>query len=588
LPEEIYNLSGIFFLKQLNNIMHTNMRLIFTILLVFLVLPLGFSQKPENKGIIRVNQLGYYPKAVKKALIIESNASEFEIKTSTGKVVFKSKLSDFKYWDKSGENIKVADFSKFTKPGSYTLHVKDGFEPAKIEIKANIYKEAFKGVLKNFYFQRSGLEIEEKYAGKWARKIGHPDNVCIIHESAERGTGIIESRGGWYDAGDCNKYVVNAGVTVGTMLNFYEMYPGFVQDNFTNIPESGNQISDLLDEIKYELDWVLSMQTPDGASNMKITSRSFTSFINPVDDTTARFVVGKSTAPTLNLCGMTAQAARIFKNSDPKFADKCLTSAEKAWKWAVENPNIIFKNPKEIFTGYYTDNIFREEFWWAASELYLTTNKHEYLDYLMKNEPYLEMVTGESWRNFIGNLGSFSMILNDSKAPKELKLKLQNKLLYLADSLLSKTESNPYLIYLDQFLWGSNSDIENSAIIFAFAFKISGNKKFLNATVDAMDYIFGRNATGYSFVTGYGTKTPKNIHHRPSSADGIDEPVPGFVVGGPNQYLQDSEYAKYESKLPAKCYVDVEASYASNEVCLNWNAPALFVLGFLQANANKL
>jgi len=286
---------------------------------------------------------------------------------------------------------------------------------------------------------------------------------------------------------------------------------------------------------------------------------------------------------------MAAQASRLYRTYDPEFAAKCLKASEKAWNWAVKNPNVIYKNPADIKTGEYGDAKFVEEFWWAASELYITTKKIEYLTYLTKNEPHAEMTIGNSWCQFIGNLGNFSIILADSTISKEIKQKVNQKIIGLADVLLEILEKNPYHIILDDFQWGSNSDVENSAMVFVYAYKLTNNTKYLNAVVESMDYIFGKNATGYSFVTGFGTKTPKNIHHRPSASDKIDEPIPGFVVGGPNAYRQDERSGvKYDSKFPAKSYMDVEASFASNEVCLNWNAPAVFVLGFLEANADKL
>ncbi len=561
------------------------------LLFILIVFFASFVQKvkTQNNAIIHANQLGYYPISVKKAIVAESKDSTFEIKDADGKSVFRGVLSKSTFYDKSGENIRIADFTDFTEHGSFTLSVSDAKESFKFEIKPNIYKEASIAVLKNFYYQRSGINIEEKYAGQWKRQLGHPDALCYFHPSSQRGKGTMPSPKGWYDAGDYNKYVVNAGVSIGTILNFYEMYPSFFKDGSTNIPESGNGISDLLDEIKYELDWILTMQMADGASNMKITSKNFCGFIMPIDDTTSRFVVGKSTAPTLNLSAVSAQASRLYKTVDPEFAAKCLTASEKAWKWAVKNPKVAYKNPEDITTGEYGDNNFTEEFWWAASELYVTTRKTEYLNYLLKNEPYANMFAGNNWNSFVGNLGSFSILLSDSSLSKDLKLKISQKMIDLADVLLAKLESNPYRTFLDDYQWGSSSDVQNSAIIFAYAFVLSNQMKYINAVVESMDYIFGKNATGYSFVSGFGNKTPKNIHHRPSAADKIDEPIPGFVVGGPNSGRQDEgNGVVYDSKLPAKSYLDIEGSYASNEVAINWNAPAVFILGFLEANAEKM
>lgn len=563
------------------------------LLLIFALLALLACKKTEKTAEIRLNQLGYFPNSVKRTIVANSAAKQFEIRTLDNNTLFTGDLSEPTEWDKSGESLQLADFSSFTIPGTYVLYVNDAQEAYQFEIKPDLYKDAFKAALKNYYYIRASMDLDEKYAGKWHRKMGHPDTLCYFHPSALRGNGKMASPGGWYDAGDCNKYVVNAGVTVGTLLNLYEMYPGQVTDGFTNIPESGNKFSDLLDEVKYELDWILTMQAPDGASHFKLSSKNFTGFIMPEDDTTGRYVIGKSTASSLNFAAMIAQASRLYKNYDPEFAGKCLVAAERAWNWANDNPNIVFKNPSDIVTGEYGDSTFTEEFWWAASELFLATNKQEFLDYLSNNEPYVAMEIGESWRQFLGNIGSFSLLLNEDKIPSELKEKVQNKLLNLANQLFAKMESIPYRIALDDFQWGSNSDVQNTTIIFAYAYKLTNDPKYLNAVVETMDYIFGKNATGYSFMTGFGSKTPMNIHNRPSAADGIAEPVPGFIVGGPNNNREDdiskSEWGvEYPAKLPAKSYVDKQGSYASNETCINWNAPAVFVLGFLEANADKL
>ncbi|NJO88385.1 MAG: cellulase, partial [Chloroflexia bacterium] len=179
-----------------------------------------------------------------------------------------------------------------------------------------------------------------------------------------------------------------------------------------------------------------------------------------------------------------------------------MNASERAWKWAKENPNVEFKNPKDVFTGEYGDSTFSEEFWWTAAELYLATKKQIYLDYLTNNKVSMKMQIGDSWSAFQGNIGSFSLLLADSTVSQELKEKIQEQLFDLANGLLIKLETIPYRIPINDFQWGSNSDIQNSAIIFAYAYKYSGDKKYLDAIIETMDYIFGKNATGYSFLTG--------------------------------------------------------------------------------------
>jgi len=570
-------------------------RLFLNLFALLAVVSIASCKEKPKTATIRINQVGYYPGSVKKAVVVESNEDEFEIQTLDGKEVFEGDLKDAGFWDKSGEHVKIADFSSFKKPGKYILVVDDAKANSyPFEIKQGLYDDAFKATLKSYYLIRTGMEIEEKYAGIYHRKEGHPDTLCYLHPSAKRGKGHISSPKGWYDAGDYNKYVVNGGVTVGTMLNLYEMYPEIASDGFTNIPESGNGISDLLDEIKYELDWVLTMQAPDGASAMKLTSKKFCGFIMPDKDKSKRWVVGKATAPTLNFAAMTAQAARLYKDIDADFAKRSLAAAEKAWTWAEKNPDVIFKNPEDISTGEYSDKDFSQEFWWAASELYLATGKKQYLDYLNSHEPYMKMEVGETWRKYLGNIGSFSILLageDENIAP--IKEKIKKELISVANGLLSRINKIPYRIAVDNFQWGSNSDVQNSAMVLAYAYKLTGEKKYMDGVIETMDYIFGKNATDYSFMTGFGSKQVMHIHNRISGADGIAEPLPGLIAGGPNAKQQDNIKktkfgVEYPSDLPAKSYVDKQPSFASNENAINWNAPSVFVLGFITANSDKL
>ena len=557
--------------------------------MIFTLLSCSNNAGVKKDAEIRINQLGYYPGAVKKAVVVNSDADKFEVKSEDGKTVFKGKLTKGKFWDKSGEEVKEADFSSFTKPGNYYLTVKDAPKSCVFSVKDHLYKDAFNAALKSYYFIRASMDIDEKYAGKFQRKAGHPDTMCYFHPSAGRGEGHAPSPKGWYDAGDYNKYVVNGGVTVGTLLALEELYPGFAGDTYINIPESGNGKSDLLDEVKYELDWVLTMQTPDGASNMKLTSKGFTGFILPEKDKTKRYFVGKATAPTLNFAAMMAMAARIYKDYDKEFSEKCRVAAEKAWDWAAKNPDVVYKNPEDIKTGEYSDTDFSQEFWWAASELYIETGAKKYEDYLMSHKPYMTFDVSESWRMFLGNIGSFSLITSNIELPDKLREKLDSQLLRTANQLLDKINAGFYRIPVDKFVWGSNSDFGNAAMVLAYAYKVSGDKKYLDGVVETMDYIFGKNATGYSFMTGFGCKTPMHPHNRICGGDTIVEPIPGLVVGGPNNNREDvGAGVVYPDTLPAKSYVDDEPSFASNETAINWNAPIVFVLGFLEANDNKL
>ncbi|MDF1576727.1 MAG: glycoside hydrolase family 9 protein [Bacteroidales bacterium] len=343
-----------------------------------------------------------------------------------------------------------------------------------------------------------------------------------------------------------------------------------------NIPESGNGIPDLLDEIRYELDWVMTMQDEDGGVFHKLTALDFAAFIMPEDYDLDRYIIGKGTAASLNFAALMALASRIYAEVDPDFSSDALVAAEDAWNWAGENSNLPYRNPPDAHTGEYGDDQFSDDFYWAAAELFITTGKDTYLESLTRYEqPYIHQITN-SWKFFIRNMGFHTLLINGRND------ELIKKHLSLSDEILSKMGSIPYGISIDHFEWGSNSDVLNQAVILCIAHHLSGEQKYLDGALRNTDYIFGKNATGYCFLTGFGSKQVMNPHHRPSGADDIDEPVPGFIPGGPNMHQQDRQELNYVSDLPARSYADVVESYASNEVCLNWNAPAVFVLGYLE------
>jgi len=266
-----------------------------------------------------------------------------------------------------------------------------------------------------------------------------------------------------------------------------------------------------------------------------------------------------------------------------------LSDAERAWTWSVEHPEEYYSNPPDISTGAYGDNDLKEEFFWAAAELYVTTQGQEYYQYISDKLDRLTFRIEESWRNYQDNVGYYSLLNPDSPLSQKEKKIIATRLTELADSLSVVLKDHPYRIPIDHFVWGSNSDVLNLAIIFAMAHQYTGEDTYLHMAIETVDYIFGKNATSYSFLTGIGDKAPMNIHHRPSGADGIPEPVPGFVVGGPNGRHQDAGSLKqqgisYPYPEPARAYLDVTGSYASNEVCLNWNAPLVFILQYLDEN----
>lgn len=115
-----------------------------------------------------------------------------------------------------------------------------------------------------------------------------------------------------------------------------------------------------------------------------------------------------------------------------------------------------------------------------------------------------------------------------------------------------------------------------------WGYALTKDSKYRQAALSTLDYFFGRNATGYCYLTGFGTQRGMNIHHRISAADNIKEPVPGLVAGGANKGQEDAEFVPaYASNIPDESYQDNVGSYASNEIAINWNAYLVSLLGWI-------
>ena len=544
---------------------------------------------------IRLNQVGMYPKQEKIA-VIEGTAKSVTIKdAATGrKASVKPRILRTATSPWSGKKRTIIDFSSLTQPGTYTIS--SGKETASFTIKDDALRDVTAATLKAFYLIRSGVAIESKYAGAYARPVGHPDTQVLIHPSAAslgRPAGsVISSPYGWYDAGDYNKYIVNSAFSIGVMLCSYDQNHSYYQSLNVNIPESTNQTADLLDEMMFNLRWMLTMQDPyDGGVYHKLTTPNFEGFVMPADCKQQRYVVQKSTAATLDFAAVMAQAARIFKgNKDyPTFADQAARAAMAAYGWAERNPSVLYQQRRmsqqfqpAVTTGEYGDFNLSDEWYWAATELYLLTGDQQFTDVIAKNQP--RRFSAPTWGN-VASLGTYDLLMGDASKHADL----QKQLVSYCDSLVATTPKSSFQTPSGNsprdFGWGCLAEaFGTNGLTLCYAYKLTGDKKYLTAALENADYVLGRNATGYCYITGFGTKSPMHPHHRISAADGIEAPFPGLVAGGPNPGQQDiAEVKVYPSKQPDESYTDVADSYASNEIAINWNASILALLAWIEA-----
>ncbi|GAB3806398.1 glycoside hydrolase family 9 protein [Spirosoma humi] len=572
-----------------------------------LLLAVGNLAAQPLSEAIRLNQIGFYPNSAKIAVVVGEAQGPFQVATSDlKKVVFTGTLGSARKNTISGKTTHSAEFSAVTKPGTYVVIIPGLGHSYPFEIRQDVHRNLAIGAIKGFYYQRASIDLPANYAGQWARPAGHPDTRVLIHPSAasaNRPAGtVISSPKGWYDAGDYNKYIVNSGITMGTLLSLCEDFPDYVKTLNTNIPESTNNVPDVLDEVLWNLRWMLTMQDPaDGGVYHKLTNASFDGMVMPDKATKDRYVVAKSITATLDFAAVLAQASRVLKpyNKElPGLADSCLSMAVKAWGWAKANPTKLYNQraindtfDPDISTGTYEDRSADDEWIWAAAELYATTKDDAYytaVKFFPDNKTPLP-----SWPQVrtlayytLARTGNGLTALGKKDLPK-----VKHQLISLADSLINGADRQAFQTVMGRsskdFIWGSSSEAANQGIALLQAYRLTDSpnrNQYLYYALANLDYLLGRNAVGYSFVTGFGDKSTLHPHHRPSVADGIEAPVPGLLSGGTNaNAARQDKCPVYTTTIPDEVYLDADCSYASNEIAINWNAPLVYLAAALEA-----
>ena len=574
----------------------------------------SLSQPAIPPAAIAVNQLGFYPDAPKYAVINRPAAKDVFFIVTVGAsttswservdTVFFGRLGPVMASTNSSISTRIADFSGLRRPGIYRVVI-PGFQNSyPFAVGSGVFSPLTAAVLKGFYYQRSAMALTVPYAGKWARPAGHADVKVEVHASAAdaarpEGT-VISATGGWYDAGDYNKYIVNSGITMGTLFAAYEDFSGYFDTLRTNIPPVPGSvrggIPDILNEALYNLRWMLLMQDPtDGGVYHKCTNAAFDGMVMPGVTAAPRFVVQKGTAATLDFAAVTAQAARIFRKFAaqlPGLADSCERAAIRAWQWAQQYPDSVYdqgvlnaRYKPAITTGAYGDKFFDDERYWAACELLVTTGDSRFAPTIHRY--YGISVSLSSWA-YVAMMGDYSLLRHTSEVPagfRPLFDSVKQGLLIMADRYVKSLPSTAFRSVIGEsktdFVWGSNSVAANEGMLLVNAYLQQHNPAYLDAASTNLYYLLGQNATGYCFVTGLGARSPMHPHHRPSIADGVAAPVPGLLVGGPNPGRQDKQIYAYTEAETA--YLDNDQAYASNEIAINWNAPLVYLAGALEA-----
>ncbi|MBO5325709.1 MAG: glycoside hydrolase family 9 protein [Lachnospiraceae bacterium] len=525
---------------------------------------------------VKVNQVGYKP-ADEKILICkyDPEITDYTIVDTNNNVVYSGKLTTDFANSKSGDGAQVkGDFSDFTTPGTYKVIVDGVGESYEFTIADDIYDDLYKDVVRMLYLQRCGCALDESLAGDFAHAECHMQETTV-YETGE----VIDVTGGWHDAGDYGRYVSPGAKTVMDLFITYQDSEAARGDDY-DIPESGNGVPDLLDEARYELEWMLKMQASNGGVYHKVTCANFPETVEATAETAPLLVSPVSPTATGDFAAVMARASSIYAEYDAEFAATCKDAAVKAYKYLIDNEETLtgFVNPEEIVTGEYPDGKFYDEIFWAAMELYLATGDTAYFD--KAKAMYEENnIKGLGWAD-IGYYGMYSYLTADEslQTDAELAQKFIDKIVAECDENIKTAEKDAYYICLERsYPWGSNMTVANHGILYHMAAKFTGDAKYASYAQHQLDYLLGANPLGYCYVTGYGSWSPEHTHHRPSQV--LGQTMPGMLVGGPNTNADDP-YAKavLSSSTGGMCYVDNDSCYSTNEITIYWNSPLIYLL----------
>lgn len=574
---------------------------------------------------ILLTQVGFAPQSRKIAILRTNHAepTNWVITNATGETVLTGETIPAGQNDTSGDEIHRIDLSGLTVTGDgYRIKACNEISRS-FPVRNGQYLDIAYDTLRYFYHNRSGEPILAEFSGgeQWARPESFTNNTIASCFTGKDLLGKawpacdykLDVTGGWFDAGDFGKYVVNGGITVWTLQDTYERFPELWSDGNLNIPESGNGFNDLLDEARQGLEFLLAMQIPEGrlvnvarstsADDEEIIAVDGSGLVHhkthaakwpgfpkrPETSNDTQYLYPPSTAATLNLAASAAQGARLWQTHDPVFSARALTAARHAFDAALREPNLLAIDRFDG-GGAYGDQTVDDEFSWAAAELFATTGDAKYLKHVLpENERQQPNIGLLGWSN-LRLAAAITILRAGNRFPQKHHDWAAGKILQVADHLIRLRDKEGYAFPLskDGYTWGSSGRIANNAMILAMAYDMTNDRKYRDTIVDAMDYLLGRNAIDQSYISGFGVRSMENPHHRfwgHSLDPALPAPPPGAVSGGPNnRNFADTVAKKLDPKCPAQtCWRDDAHAFSLNEVAINWNAPVAWIASYLHA-----
>jgi hypothetical protein len=546
----------------------------------------------KQHAVIKVNQIGYEMNNDKFALVsffpdtLEiNNETAFKVINKDSIVKYTGTLRDVttRKDPTSGEIVYMADFSALNEPGTYTIKLdnKEVAESYAFIIGENIYIDLLTDLTRYFYIQRQGLDLTAEHAGIFARENLHPNDTAVKKwsERTVEDAPTYDISQGWYDAGDFGKYFPPAASTVTDLLFAYEFYPDIFDTLNLNIPESGNDAPDILNEVKWALDMMLKFEdgTSGGFYEVANYHNETTIYIIDTDGITGEGDT-KSTVATAWAAAVFAHAYTIYKDIPlyAEYAETCLAAAERAWKYLEANPeNRWVHGANRSYRQ--EDNMLAHTWFMAAASLYRATGNKIYEDYVIEHHNsfnyqrefnhYQVTTTGGIGNGFI----HYALTENPDK---DVMTVFEARLTRFQNGMMNYYNDKAWPTALVDwgYFWGSNQPIVRIPVELYLCNRVLNRDTSTSVALlrDAAHYILGINPMAFSFISGYGENTVVNIYSGIFSNDGIDPIPPGFMAGGANQYD-----AGFMSKSPSKAYVDSDREWTTNEHAIYWNAAAV-------------
>ncbi len=551
---------------------------------------------------IKTDQFGYRPNDTKVAVIAQPkvgfNAPSSYTPGATFKVrrwdnnmeVFSGSITSWKNGithTQSGDKVWWFDFSSVTTVGEFYIEdVQNGLSSSKFIIHNDVYTTLLRAATHAFFYQRCGTAITAEHGGTWTHTACHiaanQDLACRDVENPNNAATAKDLSGGWHDAGDYNKYVNYAYTPLHNLLFAYQENPSVFTDDW-GIPESQNGIPDLLDEVKYELDWLIKMQQTDGSVLNKVSVTDFSTASPPNNDVAKRYYGRASTSATLTVASVFAHASLVFKTINPNYSAILLTKAQNAWNWALANPSVMYAN-----TGFQssspdvpTYDIMVRKIGTAAM-LFAATNQATYKTFFESNYASLHCLQWEYFYSFEATYNDIALFYTTLSGitpavSTTILASFKNSTINTADlypSMLNNTDA--YRAYMKDvdYVWGNNMQKALMGVMYEnmiqYNLSPSEHANFRTQALDYLHFLHGVNPLSIAMLSNTGSIGADNfatqIYHE-WTGDGTifdQNPIPALLTGGINKNFTVKTISPPANQPVQKSYKDWNTSYPEN------------------------